>query len=147
DVRYQRDDGDVRAARWPVPRRPDVVRGVRGLSLRDHPSAQLAARRRVRPDGVARRPRRPHHVRAAVRAGDGAHLMAAMSGRFADRVAIVTGGTTGIGAAIVERLVAEGAAVVMCARHEPEQPIAGDVTFAAADVTRDGDMERVVDAT
>lgn len=70
-----------------------------------------------------------------------------MTERFADRVAIVTGGTTGIGAAIVERLVAEGASVVMCARHEPEQSFAGDVTFVAADVTREGDMERVVGAT
>jgi NAD(P)-dependent dehydrogenase (short-subunit alcohol dehydrogenase family) len=69
-----------------------------------------------------------------------------MTERFADRIAIVTGGTTGIGAAVVERLVAESAAVVMCARHEPEQSFAGDVTFVAADVTREGDMERVVDA-
>ena len=34
-----------------------------------------------------------------------------MSGRFADRVAIVTGGVSGIGAGIAARLAAEGARV------------------------------------
>jgi len=70
--------------------------------------------------------------------------MTDVSGRFEGRVALVTGGTTGIGAAVVERLVREGAAVVTCARHEPEKPFAGDVAFVAADVTNETDMANVV---
>jgi meso-butanediol dehydrogenase/(S,S)-butanediol dehydrogenase/diacetyl reductase len=66
--------------------------------------------------------------------------------RFAGKVALVTGGSMGIGASIVERLVDEGASVVACARHEPEKPFDGDVTFVTADVTVEGDMTRVVDA-
>ena len=69
-----------------------------------------------------------------------------MSERFAGKVALVTGGSTGIGASIVERLVDEGASVVACARHEPEKPFAGDVTFVIADVTNEDDMARAVDA-
>jgi len=69
-----------------------------------------------------------------------------VSGRLAGRVALVTGGSTGIGAAVVERFVSEGAAVVACARHEPGQPFAGDVTFVTADVTSADDMARAVAA-
>jgi meso-butanediol dehydrogenase/(S,S)-butanediol dehydrogenase/diacetyl reductase len=68
-----------------------------------------------------------------------------MSERFAGRVAVVTGASMGIGAAVVERLVAEGAGVVACARNEPTQPLAGDVTFVTADVTNEADIERVVE--
>jgi NAD(P)-dependent dehydrogenase (short-subunit alcohol dehydrogenase family) len=68
-----------------------------------------------------------------------------VSERFDGRVALVTGGSTGIGAAVVERLVAEGAAVVACARHEPATPFDGDVVFVTADVTDAADMARVVE--
>jgi NAD(P)-dependent dehydrogenase (short-subunit alcohol dehydrogenase family) len=68
-----------------------------------------------------------------------------MSERFDGRVAIVTGGSTGIGAAVVERFVDEGAAVVACARNAPTKAFAGDVTFVTADVTKEDDMARVVD--
>jgi NAD(P)-dependent dehydrogenase (short-subunit alcohol dehydrogenase family) len=69
-----------------------------------------------------------------------------MAERFAGRVALVTGGSTGIGAAVVERLASEGAAVVTCARHDPEKPLPGGVMFVAGDVTSEDDIERVVDA-
>lgn len=68
-----------------------------------------------------------------------------MTERFGGKVALVTGGSTGIGAAVVERFVSEGGAVVACARNEPAKPFAGDVTFVTADVTNADDMARVVD--
>jgi NAD(P)-dependent dehydrogenase (short-subunit alcohol dehydrogenase family) len=68
-----------------------------------------------------------------------------MTERFAGKVALVTGGSTGIGAAIVERFVSEGGTVVACARNEPQKPFAGDVTFVTADVTKADDMARVVE--
>ena len=40
--------------------------------------------------------------------------------------------------------MAEGAAVVTCARNDPAKPFESDVTFVRADITQDGDMERVV---
>ncbi|MCB2065443.1 MAG: SDR family oxidoreductase [Erythrobacter sp.] len=69
---------------------------------------------------------------------------------LAGRTAIVTGGTRGIGRAIVARLVAAGAQVVTCGRNEPAD-LDPTVTFVAADV-RDPDqcvalVEQAVSAT
>lgn len=53
------------------------------------------------------------------------------------KVAIVTGGTRGIGAAIVRRLLAEGYAVATCGRTAPDEPIGVDgkmAEFASCDI-------------
>ena len=55
------------------------------------------------------------------------------------RVALVTGGANGIGRAIVERLVAEGASVALVDR-EPAPPLAGPVTAFQFDL---GETERL----
>lgn len=73
-----------------------------------------------------------------------------MAERFAGKVALVTGGASGIGLASVRRLVAEGARVAVCdinaeagaalARGLP----AGAVKFTACDVTDDDAVKRFV---
>ena len=64
--------------------------------------------------------------------------------------ALVTGASTGIGAAIVRRFVAEGARVVFCGRTAaPGHALAGELGSAAhfvqADVTRPEDTRRLVE--
>ena len=74
-----------------------------------------------------------------------------MTERFAGKVAVVTGGTTGIGRATVERLHAEGAAVVFCGRRaDLGAELCGTLgadraMFVRADVTDRGDLERLHD--
>jgi NAD(P)-dependent dehydrogenase (short-subunit alcohol dehydrogenase family) len=58
------------------------------------------------------------------------------------KIALVTGGTAGIGRAIAEKLHAAGARVVVCARHAPASPIG---QFIAADVRDLEQIDRVVD--
>ena len=64
------------------------------------------------------------------------------------RVAIVTGGTRGIGAAIAARLLWAGASVVVCGRTKPgELPSGGgrEAEFVQADVREPADAAAVVD--
>ena len=70
------------------------------------------------------------------------------------KVAIVTGGSEGIGKATARRLAAEGARVVICARREDvlqravhELSSAGEVVGIAADVTVRDDVTRLVAQT
>ena len=76
---------------------------------------------------------------------------------LAGKVAIVTGGSRGLGFAAAKALVAEGAHVVVCARGEDALKIAaaelqksatggGRVAFAAADVSTEAGNQKVIDA-
>lgn len=87
--------------------------------------------------------------------------MADRTGRLDGKVAIITGGSTGIGAAMVERYALEGARVVFCARsadagteveravraHPGVGPVGGDATFVAADVTNEAEVDALVART
>ena len=77
-----------------------------------------------------------------------------MTGRVQDKVAVVIGAARGIGAAIAERLVEEGARVVIADTLEDEgQATAGrlacqgDTLFVKTDVSRQASVEALVQTT
>lgn len=63
----------------------------------------------------------------------------------APRLAVVTGGTRGIGRACAERLVREGYAVIAAARREPREALPPGVAFAALDVAEPAAVRRLFD--
>ena len=75
-------------------------------------------------------------------------------GRLENKVAIVTGANSGVGAAIAKLFAAEGAKVVMTARREAAlEEVAAQITAAggealavATDISKPGDPDRLVEA-
>jgi NAD(P)-dependent dehydrogenase (short-subunit alcohol dehydrogenase family) len=75
--------------------------------------------------------------------------------RFTDKVVLVTGGGSGIGAATARRLTSEGATVVLAGRREEVgeavaasiRDAGGQASFVRADVTVEEDVVRLVRST
>jgi NAD(P)-dependent dehydrogenase (short-subunit alcohol dehydrogenase family) len=72
-----------------------------------------------------------------------------MGERLKDRVALITGGASGIGREIARRYVAEGARVVLGDRNAPllseaAKELGSACATVAMDVTREGDADRAV---
>lgn len=66
--------------------------------------------------------------------------------RFGGKVAIVTGGSAGIGAAVVSRLAADGAKVVIADLNPPSQTDE-NVTFIRTDASSPVEVSRLVEST
>ena len=63
--------------------------------------------------------------------------------RLAQKTALVTGGRQGIGRAIVDRFVSEGARVMTCGRDPRPDDLAVDVLWQTADVSIQSDVDKL----
>ena len=75
-----------------------------------------------------------------------------LSNRLENKVALITGGTSGIGEATAELFVNEGARVVIVGRSQQKgeeiaHRLGSHAHFALADVTREADIKQAVDIT
>ena len=73
-----------------------------------------------------------------------------MTGRLDNKVAVVTGGTTGIGLAVAQRFASEGASVFITGRRQPEldaaiRAIGHGAVGVRADMSVLGDIDRLYD--
>ena len=74
-----------------------------------------------------------------------------MSGKFENKVVVVTGGTSGIGLATAKHFAAEGASVFITGRRQEEldaavKAIRGKVSGVRADISKLADIDRLYDA-
>jgi NAD(P)-dependent dehydrogenase (short-subunit alcohol dehydrogenase family) len=73
-----------------------------------------------------------------------------MSGRLRGKVAIITGGTSGIGRRTVEMFAQEGALVLIAARREKEgrelaRALGSQVDFLKTDVSQEAEVKAMID--
>jgi NAD(P)-dependent dehydrogenase (short-subunit alcohol dehydrogenase family) len=66
--------------------------------------------------------------------------------RLEHKTALVTGGRQGIGRAIVDRFVAEGARVMTCGRGPRPDDLATDILWQTADVSAKADVDKLTDS-